>query len=105
MIDDHEGQIPEQSPGIIVIEHSPDLPYTLTIASVERIVAHFKSKLSDWHTVSWANSIVRITEKSVAVFRKRSTGVRCDCFVEFSDATCDEQIRNCLLQNSQANGA
>jgi hypothetical protein len=105
MIEKHEDQIPEHNPGIIIIEHSPDVPYTLTQASVEKIIARFKSIVPDWHSVPWANSIVRITEKSVAVFRKLATGVTCDCFVELADATCDEKIRNRLLQNAEPNEA
>jgi hypothetical protein len=105
MIDDHEDDVPERSPGIIIIEHSDAVPYTLTQASVEKIIGRFKSILPDWHQVPWANSIVRITERSVAIGRKFKTGVAYDCHADLADVNCDQQIRNHLVQNAQSEGA
>lgn len=100
MIDDHTQHIPEKSPGIIIIEHSPDMPYTLTQKSVEKIIKAFKEKFPNWHVVQWANSIVRITEKSVAVCQKTSTEVRYNCWIELSDTECEKQVTEHLSKNA-----
>lgn len=105
IIDEHVEDIPEHNPGFIIIEHSSEVPYTLTQASAEKIVARFKSTVPDWHQVSWANSIVRITEKSVFIFRKIGTDVTRNCYVELVETTCESQIRDHLMQNAQLSQA
>jgi hypothetical protein len=105
MIDEHPTHIPERSPGIIIIEHSSAVPYTFTQASAEKIIGKFKSILPDWHQVPWANSIVRITERSVSIGRKLETGVIYECVANLTDDNCHEQIRTHLVQNAQVNEA
>jgi hypothetical protein len=102
MIDEHLDAIPEKGPGIIVIEHSPAVPYTLTQKSAEKIVKKFKETLPDWHAIPWTNSIVRITERSVTVCKKTQATVEYNCEVELSDAVCPHQVRQCLTQNAAA---
>jgi hypothetical protein len=105
MIDEHEDAVPEQSPGIIIIEHSSEVPYTLTQSSAEKIIGRFKTVLPDWNQVPWANSIVRITERSISIGRKRKAGVTYECVANLSDDNCHEQIRIHLVQNAQADEA
>jgi hypothetical protein len=101
MLEDHEADIPELSPGLIVIAHSPAMMKTLTQSSAEKIIKSFKDKLPDWHQVPWANSIVKITDSSVFVGRKTTEGIVFDCEASLADPKCDETIKRHLVQNAK----
>ena len=100
MIDDHEPYIPEKSPGIIIIQHSRKIPYTMTQKSAERIIAQFKKTIADWHQVPFENSIVRITDESITIGRKLADGVTYDCHKELTEPNCGKEIREHLASNA-----
>jgi len=103
MIDDHEPDVPEKSPGIIIIQHSPKIPYTMTQKSAEKIIEQFKKRISDWHKLSYANSIVRITDESITVGRKKENVVTYNCYKELSEQDCEDEIRQRLNDNAADN--
>lgn len=99
MIDDHEDDIPEQSPGIIIIEHSPAIPYTFTQKSAEKIIAKFKEKVPDWHQVPWENSIVRLSDATICIGRKQRGSVIYD-YLETVEGADDAGIKAQLALNA-----
>lgn len=100
MLSMHRSDIPEKSPGIIVIEHSPKNLRTLTQSSAEAIIQRFKDKVPDWYEVPWANSIVRITEETVSVCRKAQDELVCDCHINLAADDCADKIRSALAENA-----
>jgi hypothetical protein len=100
MIEDHEECVPCLHPGIVMVGHSEKNPQTVTERSIRKIIGSFKESFHDWHTVSWSNSIVKITESTVEAGFMTPKGAVFDLSVSFGDGSWQDGLRACLARNA-----
>jgi hypothetical protein len=92
LLDEHLDSIPEYHPGIILIANSESMPQTLTIKKVQAILKKFKTKFSQWHQVSWQNSIVCITQDSVTILHIEAGHLKEDDYFIYQSLNWDQTL-------------
>ena len=103
MVEDHGAHIPNVNPGIILVGHSPAIPYTVTATSASKIMTAFKGHLPDWHELSWQNSVAKITDATIEVGHMAAQQFHIDLSADFANTPgWQESLRACLLINSAA---
>jgi hypothetical protein len=102
IVEDNDGFIPLENPGIILIGQSANSMRTMTITSARKIMKSFKRLFPEWCKLSWRNSIVAITDATISAGCVTNSGF----YVEFSTELNDtdegwkESLRDFLTQNS-----
>ena len=100
IVEENLDAIPGEHPGLIMVGHSPAIPYTMTEESASKILRALKDGFADWHTISWKNSIVTITDASIEVSRRTGAGVQSMLYASFENDNWQHLLKDCLLQNS-----
>jgi len=101
LLDEHLDSIPEYHPGIILIANSESMPQTLTIKKVQAILKKFKTKFSQWHQVSWQNSIVCITQDSVTILHIEAGHLKEDDYFIYQSLNWDQTLEDALCRNAK----
>jgi len=96
LVQDHLDHVPDDHPGVIIVRHSPAISYPMTAASAKNILDHFKAEFSDWHRVSWKNSVVTMTEASIEVGHVASDHVVNDLSKSYNESEWQAELRDCL---------
>jgi DNA-directed RNA polymerase specialized sigma54-like protein len=101
LLDEHLNSIPEHHPGLILIANSETVPQTLTIKKVQAILRKFKTKFSQWHQVSWQNSILCITQDSVTILHVEAGYLKEDGYLTYQLFDFDKLLKSALCQNAK----
>ena len=99
MVNEHGAHIPTLNPGIIIIGHSPSYSFTMTHVFACKILEDFKVSFPDWHTISWRNSIVRMTEISIEVGYNTASGFVSQFHELFRENGWQDAFKVFLAQN------
>jgi hypothetical protein len=93
----HSESVPLSHPGIIAIRN---LIYTMTHAIAQKMIEKLKADFPDWSVVSWANSLVTLTNDGVRVERKTPSGFEEVLYRDFKEADWQEALKGCLQTNA-----
>ncbi len=102
--DQHHNCIPEDHPGILIIQQSSTLFGTLTVDKAFGIISRFKKSFPDWHSVAWSNSIVKITDECIEAGRKIDEEIKMEFFGDFSLSDWQDAFKNYLTKNANCIG-
>ena len=101
MPDQHVSSIPETHPGLVVIANAPDVPQTITMPGVRKILAQFKKEFPEWHQVPLRNSVViELTQIGVEVRHLESGRLIRNDYLSFDKTGWKEQLLEILNRNS-----
>jgi hypothetical protein len=100
LLSDHATHIPPRNSGIIMIGHSPATPRTVTEVSIRRILKQFKQRFGEWHSISWRNSIVVITEATVSAGHMSASGPSVNFIGRIDDNTWKDRLKEVLANNA-----
>jgi hypothetical protein len=101
LLNEHLNAIPDSHPGIILIANSKSVPETLTIKKVQAILKKFKTQFSQWHQVSWQNSIVCITQDSINVLHIEGGHIKDDGYFTYQSLDWDKKLEDTLCKNAK----
>jgi hypothetical protein len=96
----HPQAVPQRHPGIIIVCYSPGNPRTSTMKGLQKIIFAFKKAFSAWHSTSYANSIIQLTELDVHIWHKEGDSIRRDHYIPFTDRDWVGRLQAALIQNS-----
>jgi hypothetical protein len=99
MVDEHGTHIPTLNPGIIIIGHSPAYSFTMTHVFACKILEDFKVNFPEWHTISWRNSIVKMTEVSIEIGYNTTSGFVSQFYEFFKESGWQDSLKSFLTQN------
>ena len=68
-VEDHLDHVPNEHPGIIIVDQDDDAILTMQTNIAQRMLAKFKADFAGWHIAPWENSIVTIRDSVVVVYR------------------------------------
>jgi hypothetical protein len=100
MPDDHVAAIPENHPGLVVIANAPDIPQTITMPGVRKILANFKQLFPEWHQVALRNSVIELTQVGVEVRCLQGGRLVRNDYLPFDNTGWKEQLISILNNNS-----
>lgn len=66
IIDDCRRAVPEENPGIVILENDESIPFTIRSKDAKKILATLKSAMPDWHN-DWCNSVIRLSQQRIIV--------------------------------------
>ena len=91
-------QIPERNPGILIVT-DPGSVHTLTVETARNILLNFKTVFTEWHKVSWRNSIVAISPSSVEVSRLAAGQLTTTLMLQLADHNVARRLSKTLQEN------
>jgi len=98
---EHAAHIPARNPGIVVVNYSRAIPRTITTKESSKILSKFKQRMTNWHRLGIANSIIEITEQSAEVWHIEDGELVQHGYLEFNDAgDWIVQLADLLKQNA-----
>ena len=100
LIDEHSRCIPDDNPGIVVVNNTPAEVRTLTQRLVTQILGEFKSGMPEWGGLSVRNSVVRITQECVEVLHVESGRVVRDAYLPFIEGGWAARLSEVLGRNA-----
>ena len=84
---EHSNAIPNSNPGIVIIANAPGSVRTMSVKQVEKILSEFKSNYTEWHALSFKNSIIEISQIGIEIWHVSDGKLIHDRFVAFSEQT------------------
>lgn len=98
----HPAYVPDRNPGIIVVcyaKHHGN-PRTATMRGLSAVIQKFKKRCAWWFEVSYANSIVQLTEMDVTVWHMQAGKLERDDCLQFSQPNWEPGLLSILNRNS-----
>ena len=99
IVDDNINIWPDLHCGFIIVSDAKRRN-TAGFRQFTEAIRQFKSSFPDWHSVSWRNSIVHITQESVAVQRVTGNKISDNQGWYYSQTGWQNQLREALATNA-----
>ena len=96
---DGKDGIPDEHPGIIIIANAPSVRVTGNQA-VRQILRKMKTSVNEWHSLSFKNSIIEITQAGIEVRRKSDAKAK---YLDFAANGWESNLVSILKDNAGQN--